>query len=418
MYDRFIASSILEALADTPVILINGARQTGKSTLCEAIIRHKDVSSKYQFHNAFVTLDDPTLLEAAKKDPLGFLYDNGPHIVIDEVQRVPELFLPLKKFIDEDRDNRRVILTGSSNVMMMPNIADSLAGRMEIHSLWPLSQGEIEGEPSAFLEVLQKEGQKFPYIKETRQQTINKIKMGGYPVALTRSERRRNVWYKSYADAVLQKDISQLANIEGLNDLPNILGLISSRVGSTVNMSDISRLSKIKNTTLKRYTTLLEHIFWLVPIPAWTKNVEGRIVKSPKYYINDSGLLYYLMQGYVPDIAENSIFGAVVENFVVMELLKQLSWSFSGLSLYHFSMHSGSEVDIILEDASGGIYAIEVKSSSMVDNSAFKGIRFLSNKVGKKFKRGIVLYLGDQYASFGTNMQAVPISALWGTLEK
>ncbi len=410
MYRRNIADSIIEALSDTPVILVNGARQTGKSTLCGKI------REEGAFQGQFVTMDDPATLLAAEKDPLGFLEDLGKYVIIDEIQRAPELFIPIKKLVDEDRKGRRIILTGSANVMMMPRVGDSLAGRIEIHNLWPLSQDEIEGTRSNFLHTLTDTSKKFKVSKTPWKDIAARMRVGGYPESLERSSTsRRNKWFADYMTAILQKDIRELANIEGLTEIPNVLKLIATRVGSTINMSDISRLSGIKNTTLKRYVTLLEHVFLIVKIPAWTKNTEGQLVKSPKVYLNDTGLLNHLI-GLEDEsfLEQRSNAGAYLENFVVMEIIKQLSWSDLYLKPYHFSIHRGSEVDLVLEDRAGGLYGIEIKSAASLQNSDFNGLIKLSELAGSKFKRGIVLYTGEQYlGGFGDNLQAVPISAVW-----
>lgn len=410
MYRRNITDSIIEALSDTPVILLNGARQTGKSTLCEKI------REEGAFEGQFVTMDDPATLLAAEKDPLGFLEDLGKHVIIDEIQRAPQLFIPIKKLVDEDRKGRRIILTGSANVMMLPRVGDSLAGRIEIHNLWPLSQDEIGDTRSNFLHTLTDTNKKFKTSKTSWKDIAARMRVGGYPESLERSSTsRRNKWFADYITAILQKDIRELANIEGLTEIPNVLKLIATRVGSTINMSDISRLSGIKNTTLKRYVTLLEHIFLIVNIPAWTNNTEGQFVKSPKVYLNDTGLLNHLI-GLEDEsfLEQRGNAGAYLENFVVIEIIKQLSWSDMYLKPYHFSIHRGSEVDLVLEDRAGGLYGIEIKSAASLQNSDFNGLRKLSELAGDKFKRGIVLYTGEQYlGGFGDNLQAVPISALW-----
>jgi len=410
MYRRNITNSIIEALADTSVILINGARQTGKSTLCKKIVEEG------AFQGKLVTMDDPATLLAAQKDPLGFLEDLGTHVIIDEVQRTPELFLPIKKLVDSDRKGRRIILTGSADVMMLPRVGDSLAGRIEIHNLWPLSQDEIAGTKSNFLQTLINTDQKFSSSNITWQDIATKMRVGGYPESIARSSSsRRNKWFSDYITAILQKDIRELANIEGLSEIPNILKLIATRVGSTVNMSDIARLSGVKNTTLKRYVTLLEHIFLIVHVPAWTKNAEGEFVKSSKVYLNDTGLLNHLIgQEDGRFLEQRSNAGAYLENFIVMEIIKQLSWSDLYLKPYHFSMHKGSEVDLVLEDRAGGLFGIEIKSAATLQDSDFNGLRRLSELAGDKFKRGIVLYTGEQYlGGFGDNLQAVPISTVW-----
>lgn len=411
MYERFISPFIIDALKDTPVILISGARQTGKSTLCKQLIE------KGIFTGTAVTLDDPTTLAAAKTDSLGFLLSQNKHLIIDEVQRAPEIFLSIKKLVDEDRMQRRYILTGSSEVMALPTLSDSLAGRIEMHHLWPLSQGEIKGAKSNFLDILISENGRFPNTDCSWEELIEKMLIGGYPEVLEReTEIRRDKWFSSYITAILQKDIKDLANIEGLTQLPNVLQLIAIRAGSTINLSDIARLSGIKNTTLQRYMALLEQVFLINKIPAWTPNAEGKYVKSPKIYINDSGLLSYLRGEGKRLLEDRTTAGLILENFVSMEIIKQITWSDTYLKPYHFSTHKGAEVDIVLEDEYRNLYAIEVKSKASVNEKDFRGLKHFAALTGPKFKKGIVLYSGNQtIGGFGgKNLQAVPISSLWG----
>jgi predicted AAA+ superfamily ATPase len=410
MFQRYISSPIMEALKDTPVILINGARQTGKSTLCRQLVEDGT------FDGQTMTMDDPTTLASAQADPLGFLQDLSHHVIIDEVQRAPQLFLSIKKLVDEKRKEMRLILTGSADVMTLPQVADSLAGRIEIHYLWPLSQAEILRKRSKFIHTLVAPAGRFQAHRTNWRDIIEAIRAGGYPEALQReSEARKAKWFESYIEAVLQKDIRNLANIEGLIQIPNILQLIGTRVGSTVNLSDIARLSGVKNTTLQRYMALLEHVFLILKIPAWTPNLEGQFVKSPKIFVNDTGLLCHLRGEGVDSLIENrTTVGAFLENFIVMEIVKQLSWSGLFLKPYHFSIHSGAEVDLILEDRKKQLFGIEIKSAASVSQSDFKGLKQLAHIAGKKFQRGIVLYGGNQVlGGFGENLQAVPIPSLW-----
>lgn len=410
MYQRFISGPIIEALEDTPVILLNGARQTGKSTLCRQLVEEG------AFAGQSVTLDDPATLSAAQADPLGFLMDLDKHVIIDEVQRAPELFLSIKKLVDENRKERKFILTGSADIMTLPKVADSLAGRIEIHNLWPLAQTEIRGKKSGFLKTLISPEGRFPNGNSPWKDIMQAIRAGGYPEALQReTENRRAKWFESYLISVLQKDIRELSNIEGLTQIPNILQLIATRVGSTINLSDIARLSGVKNTTLQRYMALLEHVFLILKVPAWTTNAEGQFVKSPKVFLNDTGLLCHVRGEGVDSLIENRVTaGAFLENFVVMEIIKQLGWSDLFLKPYHFSIHSGAEVDLVLEDRKKQLYGIEIKSTATINTDDFKGLRRLAEIAGKRFKRGVVLYSGDQtLGGFGENLQAVPLAALW-----
>ena len=408
MYQRYLAGPVKEALADTPVILINGARQTGKSTFCRQLIEDG------VFRGPLITLDDPTALQAAQTDPAGFLLDLGEQVIIDEIQRAPELFLSIKKLVDENRKGRSYILTGSADVMTLPKVADSLAGRIEMHQLWPLSQSELHKKTSAFLKILTEVDGRYQNRKTNWAHTVQAIKTGGYPEAVLRTtEIRRDRWFEAYLTAILQKDIRELSNIEGLTQIPNVLHLLATRAGSTINFSDIARLAGIKNTTFQRYMALLEHVFLLVKLPAWTPNAEGQFVKSPKVLLNDTGLLCYLMGQSTESLLQNrTTAGLFFENFVTLELLKQLSWSNIPLKAYHFSMHSGAEVDLVLEDRKKQLYGIEIKSRASVTAADFKGLKRLAEFAGKKFQKGIVLYTGDQVTGFGERLQAVPAGNL------
>lgn len=410
MYKRHITTSIVDALDDTPVILINGARQTGKSTLCKQLVEQG------VFTGQVITFDDAATLAAAQADPLGFLESQPKHLIIDEIQRVPELFLAIKKLVDEDRQGRRFVLTGSADIMTLPKVADSLAGRIEIHNLWPLSMSEMHGSNPAFLRGLHGKENVFQNNKIAWKAIIEAISTGGYPEAVARkNESRRAKWFKSYITSVLQKDIRDLSNIEGLNQIPNILQLIGTRVGSTINISDIARLSGVKNTTMQRYIALLEHVFLIARIPAWTPNAEGQYVKSPKVFINDTGLLCHLRGESADSLAVNrASAGAFLENFVAMEIIKQLSWSEEFIHAYHFSIHKGAEVDLVLEDRKKQLYGIEVKSATSLQQKDFKGLKRLAELAGDRFKKGIVLYTGENsLGGFGKNLYAVPLSTLW-----
>ncbi len=410
MYKRYLQGPITEALADTPVILLNGARQTGKSTLCGQLL------SEGVFAGEIVTLDDPTALEAARRDPLAFLEGLDSSLIIDEVQRAPELLLSIKKLVDRDRKHRRLILTGSADVLTLPKVADSLAGRMEILALWPLAQNEILGTPSTFIDRLLSPEAEFSHSDHTWEDLVRLMTTGGYPEAVLRStSSRRSRWFDSYLTSILQKDIRDLANIEGLTQLPTILQLIATRIGSTVNFSDIARLSQVKHTTLLRYVALIEHIFIIVKIPAWTPNAEGQFVKSPKVYLNDAGLLCYLRGDDIESLSKDRIgAGSVLENFVVMEILKQLSWSGHALKPCHFSIHKSHEVDLVLINRKSQIYGIEIKAAASLKSSDFNGLRHLAALSKSKFQKGVVLYTGEMTIPFGDNLYAVPVSAVWG----
>ena len=405
---RNIIKEVTEALRDTPVVMIVGARQTGKSTLVETLLK--------KFHPAqYYTMDDPTLLAAASASPLSFLESLPDRAILDEVQRVPEVFLALKKIVDQNRTPGRFVLTGSANVLTLPKVSESLTGRMEIQTLWPLSQGEIQKRKEKFVDTVF--AKRLPKTVKTikRNEIINRMVAGGYPEVMGRKlKKRRDTWFKSYLTSILQRDVRDLANIEGLKELPHLLALLASRTGGLLNHSDLSRTSGIPQTTLKRYFTLLEMVYLTVSLPAWFSNLGKRLVKSPKVFLNDTGLLCNLngIDSQKLHRAPNMI-GPVLENFVVMELIKQNSWSQQQAKLYHFRTSNGEEVDIVLEAPDGRLVGVEVKAASSISFDSFKGLKALQNLVGDKFHRGIVLYTGQELISFGKNLHAVPVSALW-----
>ncbi len=406
MWRRNLTSDLAAALGDSPVVLINGARQVGKSTLARELVDPGE--------RGYFTLDDATVLSAAASAPLSFLEQSVGRVVIDEVQRAPELFLAIKKLVDEDRRPGRFLLTGSANALTLPKIADSLAGRMEIQTLWPLSQGEIEGRCESFIDACFATGPMPEVEGVVWDDLTRRLYYGGYPEVLTRLEPRRvDAWFRAYLTAILERDIRDLANIEGLRELPNLLRLLATRAGGLLSYAELSRIGKVPNTTLKRYIALLEAVFLFIPLPAWFRNEEKRLVKAPKAYLNDTGLLMHL-RGLNPErLNDHMLAGPVVENFVVMELAKQRGWSRTLPTLYHFRTAVGKEVDVVLEAPDGRLVGVEVKSTSEASTRDFAGLKELAKLEPERFHRGVVLYTGEKTVSFGANLTAMPLSALW-----
>lgn len=408
MYKRNSYSLIEEALKDTPVVLVCGARQVGKSTII------KEVISNNNDYNYF-TMDDPSNLAAASKSPSSFLSGINGKIVIDEIQRVPELFLVIKKMIDENREPGKFILTGSANILTLPKLSDSLAGRMEIINMFPLSQGEISDVKEDFIDKSFNCGIFSNDYECDYVDIIEKIINGGYPEVLSRANvKRKSAWFSSYITALLQRDIRDLSAIEGLRELPVLLSMLATRAGHLSNLSELSRISKIPGTTLKRYVALLEAIFLVTHIPSWYVNQEKRVVKTPKLYFNDTGLLCHLFGVDSRKLLSDRNFtGSILENFVLMELVKQKGWSNRQVSIYHYRTHTGYEVDIVLEASNGDIVGIEVKSHEEAIGKDFNGLRALKETAGSSFKAGYVLYTGKKKIQFDENLIALPISAIW-----
>lgn len=409
MFSRNLASEIVVACKDTPVIFINGARQTGKTTLARQI---RLPGGPLQY----LTLDDDSVLAAARSSPEGFIAGLEGPVILDEVQRAPHLFLAIKAAVDRARRPGRFILTGSADVLLLPHVADSLAGRMEIFTLWPLSQGELTGHREGFLDALfSKNALRRPPRRQTQQELIDRLTRGGFPVVQRRkTEGRRRAWFNAYLTTILQRDIRDLSNIDDLTALPRLLTLLASRASSLLNFAELSRTMAIPQSTLKRYFVLLETTFLVTLVHPWSANLGKRLVKAPKLYLSDTGLITALLALNRMQLFNNrSLLGPLLENFVVLELRKQAGWSKTKPHLLHFRTHTGDEVDVVLEAPSGELVGIEVKSAASVNAADFKGLRSLAELAGPRFRRGIVLYTGTEIVPFAKQLHAIPIQALW-----
>lgn len=410
MIRRNIHKYLAEAMADTPVVLLHGARQTGKSTLVREY-------TETVGDGRYITLDDATTLMAATEDPAGFLSRFDGPIILDEVQLAPGLFRAIKLAVDRDRQPGRFLLTGSADVLLLPHLSESLAGRMEILTLWPFSSSELAGNGRSFVDALFAEGP-MPSVSspESRPALLERMVTGGFPEAITRtSARRRNAWFGSYVTTILQRDVRELSNIEHLTLLPRLLSILAARAMSLSNHAELSRALGLPQSTLKRYMALLELTFLIRQIPSWSANLGKRLVKSPKVMLCDTGLMAYLLGLDSVAAIPDHLTGALVENYVAMELTKHLGWSETRAVLYHFRERTGREVDMVLENAAGQVVGVEVKASASVTRNDLKHLRFLREQLGNRFFRGVVLYTGTESISFDENLEAVPLGALMNT---
>lgn len=408
MYRRNIKSAVLSALKDFPVILINGARQTGKTTLVQELVDEK-IAVRYE------TLDDVALLATVKRDPVGFIKQFSEPIVIDEVQRAPEIFLPIKQVVDHQKRPGFFILTGSANVLTLPKLADSLAGRMAIITLWPLSQGELSNVGEDFISRVFAEEFAIPQPAPlARNELLQQIISGGYPRALAASTpANRTLWFQSYITELLERDVRDLSHIRSVTEFPILLRVLAARSSTLLNLAELSRSTGLQQDTLKRYYALLQALFLVVPQPAWTANVGRRLMKTAKTTLNDTGLMAHLTGISAHRLThDNLLLGQAIETFVVNELRKQLTWSETGAELFHYRDNKGNETDIVLENPSGEIVGVEVKTSTTIRPEDFKGLEKLSATAKGRFKRGILIYTGDKVLLFGAHY-ALPIQSLW-----
>lgn len=397
-----------KALKRSPVVLLNGARQVGKTTLAMECAQEQEFT--------YLTLDNETIYLAAKSDPMGFIAQIKKPVIIDEIQRVPELFLAIKMDVDQHRTPGRYLLTGSANPLLIPRLGDSLAGRMEIIELMPLSQGELIGITETFIDTAFSPTGVFDAPKKalSKNDLYHAILTGGYPLVQNKSEEDCLAWMHAYMNLILQRDIKDLAHIEKVTELPNLLRILSARASNLLNSAEVARECKMVTTTVHRYMALLETIFLITLRQPWHSNIILRYVKSPKLFLVDTGLLAYLLGiDMNRALADSGQMGKVIENFIVMELLKQITWCKTKPSLYHFRTAEGKEVDIILENRAGQLVGIEVKSAGKVTPDDFKGLKFIQEKFPNKFLKGIVLYGGSDVIPFGNNLFALPINSLW-----
>lgn len=406
-FPRFLAPRLRDSLSDTPVVLIHGPRQSGKTTLARA------VGARRRY--AYFTFDDDVAREAAESDPLGFVAQLPPRAILDEVQRVPGLFAALKTDIDRKRTAGRFILTGSANVLLVPKLADSLAGRMGILRLHPLAQCELARRSPRFLEALF--AGSFPTRTSPRlgASLAERIVAGGYPAALARrTASRRAAWYRDYVESLVQRDVRDLAQIRSLEAIPRLLSVAASYTAQTLNISDLASPFQLARQTIHDYVTLLERVFLLDRLPPWHTNRLSRLVKSSKLHMGDTGLACALLDMDATALLDDrGTLGPMLETFVYQELKRQASWSETSITLYHFRDRDGLEVDIVMELGARKVAGVEVKAASTVVASDFRGLRKLREASARRWAGGVVLYDGEVTASFGDGLFAVPIRNLW-----
>lgn len=399
---------VSEALSDTRVVTLNGARQAGKSTL--ARIAAAGVGGRAVIR----LLDDPGTLLAAQADPVAFT-DHDGLMVIDEVQLAPELFRAIKAAVDTDPRPGSFLLTGSAHIFALRDLPDALPGRMEIIELWPFSQGEIDDRPDRFIDAAFAHGPALSHTSTSRRRDyLERVVRGGYPEAVRRSPRRRTAFYESYLTTLIERDVSELAVIERRGDLRRLLALLAGRSGGLLVASALANQSGIPRTTLNRYLELLSAVFLIKQIPAWSSGVTQRAVGTPKLAYVDSGIAAHLLGQDAARLGEpDGAAGPMLENFVLMELARQLTWNDQRVRLHHYRTKDQIEVDAVLEAADGRVVAVEVKAGSTVRAEDLAGLRHLAARLGPRMVAGYVLYTGQQTLPFGDRLRALPIDALW-----
>jgi predicted AAA+ superfamily ATPase len=404
---RQIETRLLEALQDTPVVLLAGPRQAGKTTLVKQIAERQGLR--------YLTMDDELALLSAKEDPTGFIRSIDC-VVIDEIQRTPQLLLAIKKSVDEDRRPGRFLLTGSANLMALPTVADSLAGRMETLHLLPLSQSEMALQSANWIDsafagrILQ--------LSEASEGSdlVQRVLCGGYPEAVSRpTPRRRAAWAKQYIDAIIQRDVRDISGIEKIDQLPRFLNALAQTAGQMCNYAQLGGQVGLDAKTAASYLGIFEQMYLLQRVEVWARNRLSRVVKSSKLQFLDSGLLTALLELSTEEVEKNRTrFGNVLETFVFSELLKHTTTADSTYKLLYYRDADKVEVDVVIENSAGQLVGVEVKASATVNQHDLKGLKKLAKLSGDQFKMGVLLYDGQETLPMGNNIWAAPISTLWG----
>ena len=413
---RFLTLRLLEALKVSPVVFLNGARQSGKSTLVQNNLSRIGTKAAPA---TYISFDRPTQMAAAAAAPEAFLTGYKNKLVIDEVQLVPELFRALKVVVDElrlnDRSNAngKYLLTGSANILALPKLSDPLVGRMSVMTLFPFCTAEAsQGKGNGLERLLSMD---FEGITDRGISITEAIKMATYPEIADKDEGERHIWFDGYLATILQRDVRTIAELEKIALLPNLLRILAIRSANLLNDSDIARDIGLNPVTTKFYRSILKMMFLTFDIEPWFRNIGKRLVKSAKGFLTDTLLLCHMLDWNLEDMAANKpeLFGHVLENYVATELVKQLSFTDTNAQLFHFRTSDGKEVDFIIEKADGSLFAIEIKKTEAVNNDDFKGIRLFAELNEKEFTGGVVLYAGKDVVPFGKNLWAVPLHVLW-----
>jgi uncharacterized protein len=403
--DRKVKSRLEDALDDTRVVLVVGPRQAGKTTL---------VRSYASSEKPYITLDDIQSLASARLDPVGFVrgLDSA---VIDEIQRVPELLLAIKESVDRDPAPGRFLLTGSANVMSLPTIADSLAGRVATTLLLPFAQAELENTPGRFIDRIFAGELPMAGTNLQDQHVMQRVLNGGYPEALRRkTDVRRRAWHEDYLSLILDRDVRDIARIDQLDSLPKLVRMLGEHAGQLLNVLSLASPLGLSSPTTHRYISILERLFLVRVLPPWHSNKLSRLIKKPKLHFLDSGLLASVRGDTAVSLQQNRTrYGALLESFVFSEVLKLASWSDMRVTISHFRTKEMEEVDLVLEDNHGRIVGIEIKAGATLRPKDFSGLKKLQEAAGDRFLRGLILHDHDRVTPFNERIHSAPLSVLW-----
>jgi predicted AAA+ superfamily ATPase len=409
---RGIESELLDILSVSRAAAIVGARQVGKSTLARQLQAAGALTSYY-------SLDDEALRSAASSDPDGFALSLVRPAVIDEVRRAPQLMLAIKQILDRDQTPGQFLLTGSADLVRSRTVADALPGRVEYVNLWPLSRAELDGRRSSIVETLLDGG--VPQINgapKGRAASADLVLAGGFPEAFARAPRQRARYFRSYVQTILGRDLPEIGGVRiERARIEQQLRLLAARTSGMVNYAALGRELALDDKTVKAHAEVLTQLFLLYALRPFSTNLGSRQVKTPKLFLTDTGMAAALIgvdeaRYSAPD--QGAIAGMLFETFVLMELVKQATWSGTPVELYFYRDAEKREVDLVIESVSGDVVGIETKLAASATVADARGLRLLRDKLGKRFKAGIVVYSGEHTVPLAERIWAMPLSGLWG----
>lgn len=415
MFERHIEHDLNVAFGDTPVVLVTGAREAGKTTLARELAKRRGAR--------YLTLDDATTLASAQSDPAGFVAGADPPAVIDEAQRAPELMPAIKQAVDDARAGGGrsaaglFVLTGSADIWSLPPGSEPLAGCTERVPLWPLSQGELHGRRETFIDDAFAGNPPTVSGAEAGRAAVSQaLVRGGYPDAVERVQpKRRREWFERYIGSVLERDLRDLSDAGQTGEVADVLKLLAERVGSPLNVSGLASELGLPRKALARCVELLEAVFLIHRVPAWSAGGARRPARGPKVWLADSGMASHLLCCDAKRIEadDSGVADSLFENFVGMELVKQATWSRTMVGVRHYRAAGGAQVPIVLESRSGDVCGVELKLDAEASRRDFRRLERLKEAIGPRFRAGILIYAGGESLTFGRGLWALPVSALW-----
>lgn len=410
---RLAAPVLREIAAGLRSVVVNGPRQSGKTTLLRAYQR--------RYGGSYVSLDDEQTLERVRNDPATFVRYGERPLMVDEVQRGGDhLIRAIKLAVDERRDRGQFILSGSAKFLTVPTISESLAGRAGFLDLWTLSTAERTGGPAGFCDTVFNDPQQLigPDSTWSREDYINLIVSGGYPelAPLSPESSVRRTWYTGYLTTVIERDIADFAEVHRSAALRHLLGLVAARSGAPLVQADLAQSLELNRETVRNYLRYLEMVFLLTSVPAWSSNLTSKITKTSRVYVTDSGLAAHLLNVDAAGlrVPGHPALGGLLETFVLAELMKLQTVSETRFSILHYRDRDGREIDFVLEQGDGRVVALEIKASVSPPSGADRHLRWLRGRLGDRFAGGVLLHLGPGGGSLGDGIVTLPLSVLWG----